>query len=127
MVFAVSVSSSGALFLITVSTITLAPLPDLQAGIDLDVGVPLPDPDDTANSEVLQADAGFGDMAPGADAPSEASRTPAPGRRGEMVGDDLIESEVDTDGETAEPPAGSGLSSALKLSLIHISEPTRPY
>jgi len=98
------------------STITLSPLPDLDANPDLDVGAPTIDPDDTAQSEVLQPDTDpdpaerFAAMRSAAEASRAAASVRDPGSRD----DDLIESAADRDDGSGEAAAGSRLSSALK-------------
>ncbi len=90
-------TSSSAASLPMSSTITLAPLPDL------DVGAPSLDPDDTAQSELLQSDAD----------PEQRERAPAV-RDARSRDDDLVESDAEAEGEPGEIAAASGLASALK-------------
>ncbi len=100
------------------TTITLAPMPAAEAGVDFDVGAPVIDPDDTAQAEVLQADtdpdAGAGQRGAAPQPAAEAVRAPPAVRDARPRDDDLIESELDADGEPLEAAAGSRLSSALK-------------
>ncbi len=106
------------------STITLAPVPDLDADLDLDVGAPIVDPDDTAQSEALQADAepDHGDAGRDADLPavSQGSRDRGFLRERSTRDDDLVESvadadaDLDPDADPAQVAGGSGLASALK-------------
>ena len=106
------------------STITLAPMPEPATGLDFDVGAPVIDPDDTAQSELRQAGSDtsmaqdeIADAATRGTAPrpsADGARTSADLRDTRPRDDALIESELDADGEPVEAPAASRLSSALK-------------
>jgi serine/threonine protein kinase/tetratricopeptide (TPR) repeat protein len=93
------------------ATITLAPLSPQDVELDLDVGAPTVDPDDTAQSEALQLDTDpdlGGRMAP----PRAPAAPLEPVVRARD--DDLIESVADDDAESVDSGGSSRTSSALK-------------
>ncbi len=102
-------------------TITMAPLPDLDAQVDLDVGSAMIDPDDTARSEVLAEDtdpdlAHHIPPAPGPDAAYDV----APRVR-DLRADELIESDAEADAGPlveGESSRGTALLKWIGLALL---------